>query len=202
MNHMSADSSPRLFTPRTAVLLAMIALTIGYRLVVHFVPGVLPYNATPVEAMALFGGAYFANRWLAVAIPLMAMAAADVVIAASLPAGQLALWLQAAPVIYACIALTAVAGFSLRHRVKVVNVALAAVGSATGFFLITNFAAWLVSSTYAASASGLAACYIAGLPFYQYGSLPGTLFWSTALFGGFALLSRRFTVLSAAPVQA
>lgn len=202
MNRNQTDPTSRLLTPRTLVLFAMIGFAVGYRLIAHFVPGLLPWNFTPVEAMALFGGAYFANRRLAILVPLAAMAVADVVIALSLPADQVRDWAGMAPIIYACIALTAFAGFALRGRTKPLNVVVAAIASATGFFLVTNFFVWLSSGMYAASVSGLAACYVAALPFYQYGSLPGTLLWSALLFGGFALLSRRYAVLAAAPATA
>lgn len=202
MNRSQIDPAARLLTPRTLVLLALIGFAVGYRLIVHFVPGLLPWNFTPVEAMALFGGAYFADRRLAILTPLAAMAVADVVIALSLPAAQVRDWAAMAPIIYGCIALTAFAGFALRGRARPLNVVIAASASATGFFLVTNFFVWLSSGMYAASLSGLAACYVAALPFYQYGSLPGTLLWSAMLFGGFALLSRRFTVLAATPVTA
>jgi hypothetical protein len=200
MNRSQIEPAARLLTPRTLVLLALIGFAVGYRLIVHFVPGLLPWNFTPVEAMALFGGAYFADRRLAILTPLAAMAVADLVIALSLPAAQVRDWAGMAPIIYGCIALTAFAGFALRGRTRPLNVVIAASASATGFFLVTNFFVWLSSGMYAASLSGLAACYVAALPFYQYGSLPGTGLWSAMLFGGFALLSRRYTVLAATPV--
>jgi len=175
-----------LLTPRNLVLCAMIAFAVGYRLLVHFSVGALPWNFTPVEAMALFGGAYFADRRLAVLVPLAAMALSDVVIGFD---GAMSL------VVYACIAATAFAGFGLRGRVRIFNTAFAAVASATGFYLITNFFVWLTGTMYAHSSAGLIECYVAGWPFYQYGSLPGTLLWSALLFGGFALLSRRYAGL-------
>ncbi len=202
MTPVSPLSSLGSLAPRTLVLCAMVALTAGYRLVVHFVPGLLPWNFTPVEAMALFGGAYFADRWLAVLMPLAAMVIADAVIAVAIPSSQLHSWMALAPVIYGCIAATAVGGFALRGRVKPLGVLVAAVGSATGFFVVTNFAVWATSATYAHDISGLTACYVAALPFYQYGTLPGTLLWSALLFGGFALLSRRYRALELAPMPA
>jgi len=180
-----------LLTPRNLVLCAMIAFAVGYRLLVHFSAGALPWNFTPVEAMALFGGAYFADRRLAVLVPLAAMALSDVVIGFD---GAMSL------VVYACIAATAFAGFGLRGRVRILNTAFAAVASATGFYLVTNFGVWLGGTMYAHSFAGLIECYVAGWPFYQYGSLPGTVLWSALLFGGFALLSRRWTVLRLAAV--
>lgn len=202
MPPVSPHSSHGSLAPRTLVLCAMVALTAGYRLMVHFVPGLLPWNFTPVEAMALFGGAYFADRWLAVLMPLAAMMIADAVIALAIPSSQLHSWMALAPVIYGCIAATAVGGFALRGRVKPLSVLIAAVGSATGFFVVTNFAVWATSATYAHDISGLTACYVAALPFYQYGTLPGTLLWSALLFGGFALLSRRYRALELAPMSA
>src|SRR5579875_2322248 len=163
---MPSPTPSRLFTPGNLVLSGMIAFAAGYRLLVHFAAGALPWNFTPVEAIALFGGACFASRWLAIA-----------------------------PVIYACIALTAFAGFALRGRVRVLNTLFAAAASATGFYLVTNFFVWLDGGIYPHTPGGLAACYVAALPFYQYGTLPGTVFWSALLFGGFALLGRRWTVL-------
>lgn len=179
--------TPRLITPRSLILSGMIAFAVTVRLLIHFMPGVLPYNFTPVMAIAVFGGALFRDRKLALMVPLVAMFVSDLVI------GLYAL----APVIYGCMALGVLLGSSwLRHRRGGLRVLATAAAGATGFYLITNFAVWLTSGMYAFSASGLAACYVAGLPFYQYGSLPGTLLWSGVLFGGFALLSKRFDALS------
>lgn len=197
MSQQLPTGSPQsnVFSPGTLVLCGMIAFTVIYRLGVHFAAGGMPWNFTPVEAMALFGGAYFANRKLAIAIPLIAMACADALIALSLPHAQITEWLAIMPVIYACIALTAFAGFALRGRVRFWNTLVAAVASATGFFLVTNFFTWLTTGMYPHSLAGLGACFVAGWPFYEHGSLPGTLMWTVLLFGGFALLGRRWTML-------
>jgi hypothetical protein len=195
MSQPARSSQSHLVSPGTLVLCGMVAFTVVYRLLVHFAAGELPWNFTPVEAMALFGGAFFANRKLAIAVPLIAMASADALIALALPSAQVGEWLLVAPVVYGCVALTAVAGFALRGRVRVWNTAVAAVGSATGFYLVTNFFTWATTAMYPHTLAGLGACYVAGWPFYQYGTLPGTLMWSAILFGGFALLGRRYAVL-------
>ena len=188
---MSRSEVSALFNPRNLVLCAMIAFAVGYRLLVHFANGALPWNFTPVEALALFGGAYFVDRKLAVMVPLAAMLLADSVI------GFYG-WMML--VVYACVAATAFAGFGLRGKVRIVNAAIAAVASATGFYLATNFFVWLTGTMYPHNANGLVACYVAGWPFYQYGTLPGTVLWSALLFGGFALLGRRYAALRAATV--
>lgn len=177
---------PGMISPGTLVLCAMIAFTVAYRVLVYYAAGGIPYNFTPVEAMALFGGAYFADRRLAIVVPLLALFAADCVI------GFYG-WMM--PVVYGCVALTAFAGFALRGRVRFGNTALAAIGSATGFYLVTNFFVWLGGTMYPHTGSGLMASYVAGWPFYQNGTLPGTLMWSALLFGGFALLTRQWSAL-------
>ncbi len=181
----------RLITPRSLTLSGLIAFAVAIRLLIHFVPGVLPYNFSPVMAIAIFGGALFADRKAAFFVPLTAMFVSDLVI------GLHAL----VPVVYGCMALGVLLGSGLlRRRRGVLRVVLAAAAGATGFYLITNFFVWLTSGMYAISSAGLAACYLAGLPFYQYGSLPGTLLWSGLLFGLYALLSRRYPILASAPL--
>lgn len=196
MSQPSRPTPSTVFTPGTLVLCGMIAFTIVYRLLVHFGAGVLPWNFTPVEAMALFGGAYFADRRLGFAVPLLAMAVADVVIAVTLPSAWVHDWLGTLPFVYGCIALTAVGGFALRGKVTAPRVAIGAVSSAVLFFVVTNFATWLTARPDAGAActSTLTACYVAGIPFFR-GTLVGTAFWTAVLFGGFALLQRRWSVL-------
>lgn len=183
---MSRTDASTLLNPRNLVLCAMIAFAVIYRLAVHFAAGALPWNFTPVEAMALFGGTYFADKRLALIVPLLALLIADAVI------GFYGVMMI---VVYGCVALTAFAGFSLRGRVRALNVLIAAVASATGFYLVTNFFVWLTGTMYPHDFAGLTTCYIAGWPFYEYGSLPGTVLWSALLFGGFGLLSRRWPAL-------
>jgi hypothetical protein len=173
-------------SPGTLVLCGMVAFTVVYRLLVHYGAGALPWNFTPVEAMALFGGAYFANRKLAVAVPLVALLLADLFI------GFYG-WMML--VVYGCVALTAVAGFALRGRVRIGNTLFAAIASATGFYLVTNFFTWATTTMYPHTLGGLMTCYAAGWPFYEHGSLPGTVLWTALLFGGFALLRHRWGVL-------
>lgn len=185
-----------LLSPGTLVLSAMVAFTVIYRLLVHYAAGAMPWNFTPVEATALFGGAYFADRRLGIAIPLIAMVIADCLIAFTLPAAWIRDWLGTLPFVYLCIALTAVGGFALRGRVSAPRVLGGALASAVLFFLVTNFATWLTARPDAGAActGTLTACYVAGIPFFK-GTLYGTVLWSALLFGGFALLGRRWSVL-------
>jgi hypothetical protein len=176
------------------VLTGLIVIAALTRLLPH------PPNFSPVEAVALFGGAYFAARAAALLVPLLAMLLSD--FALGLVNGGIYLdyftsagfWLQ-----YACIALLVVMGFGLRGRVsggRVLGWSLA--GSAV-FFAVTNFGAWLGSPMYPQTAGGLGAAYVAGIPFLQWTVL-GTLFYAALLFGGFALLRQRLPMLRAQTV--
>ena len=180
MQHAAQDSK---LSPRTWVLIAMIAFAVGVRLLIHFVPGALPYNFTPVEAIALFGGAYFADRRLAFVVPLGAMLIADAIIGLH--------WMI--PVTYGCIAASVLLGFGLRDKVSVLRVAGFSVAGSILFFAVVSFAEWLIGDTDYCR-TGIVSCYVAAIPFLKNWLL-GTLVWSAALFGGFELMRHRWSVL-------
>ena len=196
MQHIPQSS---LFTPRTAVLAGMIAFAVAVRLLIYFVPGVLPYHFTPVEAIALFGGAYFSDRRFAFVVPLAAMALADLTIALSLSDEMLGYWYRSVASVYLCIALTVFGGFGLRDRIGITRVAAYSFASAVLFFIVTNFGVWLFAAGSAGDAcmQGLLPCYVAAIPFFG-GTLAGTLVWSAILFGGFELMKLRWTSLAGA----
>jgi hypothetical protein len=176
-----------------AVLAVMILLAALSRLLPH------PPNFSPIEAVALFGGAYYANRAWALAVPLIAMAISDVALGVVNGGIYMDYFLNAHFVsIYACIVLCTLLGFGLRGRVNGPLVLGSSLAGSVLFFLLTNFATWLGADPHLSSAcaSGLGACYVAGLPFFQW-TLLGTLFYSAILFGGFALLRLRIPQLRA-----
>jgi hypothetical protein len=177
-----------ILSPRTGVLIAMIAFAVGVRLVIYFVPGVFPNNFTPVEAIALFGGAYFSDRRLAFLVPLAAMFLADLVIGLH----------PLIPVIYTCIAASVLLGFGLRDKVSVLRVAGYGIAGSLLFFAIVSFAEWLIGDTEYCRA-GIVSCYVAAIPFLK-GWLAGTLVWSTILFGGFEVMRKRWLVLDLSAV--
>src|SRR5687768_11567491 len=73
------------FAPGPLILGAMILAAALTRVMPH------PWNFSPVEAIALFGGAYFASRSLAIVVPLVAMLASDLMLAA-INGGLYATW--------------------------------------------------------------------------------------------------------------
>jgi hypothetical protein len=169
----------------------MIVLAALSRLLPH------PPNFSPVEAIALFGGAYFAKRHAAVWVPLVAMFLSDLALGL-VNGGIYAEYFLSAGflLIYLCIALSAVLGFGLRGRVNAPRVLGYSLLGSVLFFLVTNFGAWLGSSMYPQTGAGLMQAYVAGIPFFQ-NTVLGTLCYSALMFGSFAWLRRRSPTLVA-----
>ncbi len=179
-----------LFSTGPMALMLMILAVALTRLIPH------PPNFSPVEAMALFGGAYFAKRSWAIALPLIALFISDLALSLMMGGVYFEYFVSAGfLMIYATIAILSVLGFGLRGKVSATRVASFSVISSIIFFLVTNFGVWLGSAMYPQTTSGLISAYIAGLPFLQNGLL-GTLFYSALLFGSFELLKQRIPALN------
>jgi hypothetical protein len=163
--------------------------------VVRFLPH--PPNFTPIAAIALFGGAYFDRRAWALAVPLAALFFGDIVYELLFGWG----FHDQMPVVYATFVVIVGFGFLLRGKQRLWPVAGAGVAAALLFYLTTNFAVWASGSLYPRTAGGLAACYVAALPFFG-SMLVGNLFYSALLFGAFTLAERRFSVLSLSRIAA
>lgn len=136
-------------------------------------------NVSPVAAMALFGGAYFADKKMAFIVPFVALFLSDLILGLH----------NTMVFVYAGFALTVAIGFLLKNRVNVTNTAFAAVASSVLFFLLTNLGVWMTSGLYAKSAAGLMQAYAAGIPFFQ-NSLLGNLVFSAVIFAGYAFLQK------------
>jgi hypothetical protein len=161
---------------RYFVLTAIIAALAAARLLPH------PANCSAVGAIALFGGAMFSRWRSAIAIPLAAMVLSD-----------LALGLHATmPAVYSCFAINVWLGRWLQTRRRFVPIALATVAGSVQFFVITNFACWILS--YPHTLEGFGACYAAAIPFFRH-TLAGDAVFSALLFGGFALMEAAVPVL-------
>jgi len=191
---MNRPAASTLFAAGPLLLAGLIVLAALTRVLPH------PPNFSPVEAIALFGGAYFASRQWALVVPLVVMFLSD--LALGLVHGGIyfdyftsaGFWL-----VYACIALSTVLGFGLRGKVSGGRVLGYSLAGSVLFFIVTNFGAWLGAPMYPQTMVGLGAAYVAGIPFFQWTVL-GTLFYSALLFGGFALLRHKLPALRAQTV--
>ncbi|VAW50718.1 hypothetical protein MNBD_GAMMA05-2646 [hydrothermal vent metagenome] len=143
-------------------------------------------NVSPVAAMALFGGAYFADKRMAFIIPFVALFVSDLIIGLH----------NSMIFVYAGFGLTVMVGFWLKNRMTITTTAFAVLASSVLFFLLTNFGAWMTSGIYLKSTEGLMQAYVAGIPFFQ-NSLLGNGVYAVVIFGGYYLLQRNFSVLNA-----
>ena len=139
-------------------------------------------NFTPVGGLSLFAGGRL-RSWQAYLVPLALMAATDPLVGG---------YSFATPFIYASLLINVWIGSRwLRGAANPLRIGAAAGVGSLQFFLITNFGVWLrFPTTYPHTLSGLAGCYVAGIPFYGR-TLAGDLVYSAALFGLYAWLSRR-----------
>ena len=171
-------------TTRLAVLLSAIAAAAALRLIPH------PPNFSPIDAMALFSGAYLARRWVAFVAPLAALLLSDVVLG----------FYHGMTTVYATVALIVMIGWWVSSRRSAVRIGAAAVASSVLFFVITNFGMWLFSGFYPVTYAGLVACYTAAIPFFQ-NTIAGDLFYTVLLFGGFRIAETMLPGLRAAEAQ-
>ena len=154
----------------TILILAAIAL--------RFLPQ--PPNFTPVAALALFSGVFFRDRFWALVMPLFVLVITDLFLG----------WHNTILFVYGSFALIVLIGQAIKSHVSVGLVAGGGITGAMLFFIITNFGVWLTGSMYPKTWEGLAAAYIAAIPFLHY-MIISTLFYSAVFFGVF-LLAERF----------
>ncbi|ADV62982.1 hypothetical protein Isop_2406 [Isosphaera pallida ATCC 43644] len=164
--------SPRRLV-RLAVLVSFIAVAVLARLIPH------PPNVTPIGAIALFGGATFADRRLALTLPLASLLISDLFLGFHI----------LIPVVYGSFAVNVLLGRWLRSRRSIVNTGIATLAGSIQFFVVTNFACWVL--WYPLTWEGLTTCYVAAIPFFQ-NTLWGDAVFVTVLFGGLALVEWRF----------
>ena len=163
----------KIFDFRFILLTILIFLAVASRLLPH------PPNFSPVMAIALFGGAYFADKKFSFVVPIIAMIFSDAIIGfhATLPA------------VYLSIILGIFIGFSLRKKVTFNRVVLSSLASSVLFYLFTNFAHWLIMGMYDMSFAGLIKCYGMALPFFRM-TVAGDLIYCGVLFGVYHLAEK------------
>ena len=167
---------------RLLALLTAIFAAAAMRLLPH------PPNFSPIAAVALFSGAYLSKRAIAFVAPIAALLLSDLVLG----------FYPELIFVYLSVAATVLIGWAISKRKSAGTVAAAAIASSVLFYLVTNFGVWLVTDYYPKSIEGLAACYVAAIPFFQ-NTIAGDLLFSALLFGGFALAERAIPKLREAP---
>jgi len=141
-------------------------------------------NVTPLGGSCLFAGSRISGL-LAYLLPLVVMVATDPFVGG---------YTSASPVIYACFLINVWLGRRLLQRVSPIRLGATAFLCSLQFFVLTNFAMWLLSATrgggmYPGTLAGLLSCFAAALPFWGR-TLAGDLLFSAAIFGMYELLAR------------
>jgi len=154
-----------------------ISILILAAVLLRFLPH--PPNFTPLAALALFSGAIFRDRFLALAMPLCVMLVSDLFLG----------WHGTILFVYGSFALIVLIGRTFQSRVKISYIAGGGIFGAMLFFIITNFGVWLTSTMYPLTWQGLVAAYVAAIPFL-HNMILGTLFYSAVFFGVFYLAER------------
>lgn len=129
----------------------------------------LGWNAVPLMAIALYAGARLPRKW-AMLVPLATLLASDIVLDWGTKRG---LFDYDRLAVYACLVLVPLAGPWLnRHRGILAKMGLV-VSASVVFFLVTNFAVWLMPATaltpklYPMTLAGLVDCFVKAIPFYR-----------------------------------
>jgi hypothetical protein len=163
----------QLFWMKTGIAAMLVLLAAVLRILPH------PWNFTPIGAMALFSGSVFRDKWQKFLFPLIALFAGDVVVGLH----------KLMFVVYLSFMVSVVLGIWIGESRKPLRIAGATLFGAIQFFLITNLAVWTTFTTYPKTSAGLAACYVAAVPFF-WNTLAGDVLYTALLFGGYALAER------------
>ena len=130
-------------------------------------------------ALGLYAGAKSTKLRTGVLVTLLALLLSDAVMGF-----YRGMWY-----VYAASLVPVLLGRFIRRQDGVSAIVPAALLSSLSFFAITNFMVWATGPMYPHTASGLSACFVAGLPFYR-NQILGDVFYTVTLFGGHAVFSR------------
>lgn len=182
-------SSQQKINTRNAVLILMIVFAVAMRLVSYKFQFLS--NFTPVGAVALFGGAYFNDKWKAYLVPLLTLFLSDIAIN-YLYTGKFVLWYSSSIYMYLCFALMVLIGTMIK-KVNALNVFLASVASVLVHWLIMDLP-WLYGTLYPHTLGGYMQSLVAAIPF-EKNMILGDAVYGAILFGGFELAKSKYTFL-------
>ena len=148
-----------------AIVLSVITLGVVTRFIPH------PPNFTALGAIALFGGAYFTSKRLAVILPLLVLLISDIAFQVFIPEMG---FHRTMPFVYLPFVIITLLGFYLRENKGWLKVGAFSLLSSVIFFGISNFGSWLFY--YPLNFQGLSNCYILALPFFHYNLFGDMLF--------------------------
>ena len=136
-------------------------------------------NFTATIALVMFTGYLIQNRFLSVLVILVSQVVSD-----------LYLGIYSSMIfVYAAYISIALLSPIIMKKMNTKSVVLSSVISPSIFFIISNFGVWLIGSTYTFNLSGLIACYVAGIPFFDE-SLTSTVLFALTIFSIMKLITK------------
>ncbi|PAW94212.1 hypothetical protein CKK33_12230 [Mucilaginibacter sp. MD40] len=174
---------------RNIVLVTMVLAAIAMRLVNTQFPALS--NFTPVGAVALFGGAYFTDKWKAYVVPLLALFISDMIIN-YMYAGKFTFY-NSSLFMYACFMLMVWVG-TLIKKVTALNVIAASIVSVMIHWLVMDLPfVYGMPNTWANYGTLL----VRAIYPFETNMLIGDAIYGAILFGGFELAKSKYTILRA-----
>lgn len=175
---------------RTIVLiLMMLVISVG-RLISYEFPYQLS-NFTPLGAIALFGGAYFADKWKAYLVVLATLFLSDIFIN-YLYTSKLILLYSGAIWVYLPFLIMVFIGTFIK-KINVVNIGVASLASVCVHWLISDLP-WFYGTRYAHTLAGYGQSLVAAIPF-ERNMVLGDIVFCAILFGGFELAKSKYSIL-------
>ncbi|HET7818102.1 MAG TPA: DUF6580 family putative transport protein [Bacteroidia bacterium] len=181
-----------LINPRTNIL-AIIILSAGiWRLCITSSHSSLT-NFTPIGAMALFGGCYFADKWKAFVLPLLTLWLSDLLLSYFVYFHEWKWFYSGFYITYGAFMLIVLMGRFIK-KVNVRNILVASILAALTHWLITDFGVWMDGRLYPKNMEGLITCYVAALPYVE-NMMIGNLVFGAIMFGSFELAQKKYPQL-------
>ena len=179
---------------RTLVLLLFMVLIIGLRVVAPLSPDFkLIANFSGIGAVALFGGAYFKDRFSAFLFPVLVLFLSDLGLVLTM--GKDYGFYQGWYYTYIAFVLMVVVGKLMLAKVNVQNVISAGIAAVFIHWIVSDFGVWFGSTFYPQTFAGFWACLVAAIPF-ELKFLYGTLGYSALMFGVFEALKVKYPTLN------
>lgn len=170
----------------TIIATLLILAAIIYRVLPH------PPNFAPITGVALFGGAVFSRKWLALLIPFVALYMGDLIINNTIARSFFAdvqgfVWFSPYMIFnFLAFGLIVFVGYVGIKKLSFARVIGGALGASLLFFIITNFGSWLTSGFYPRTLTGLIECFVAAIPFFQ-STLLGDMVFTFIMFGSYMI---------------
>jgi len=169
------------------------------RLISFYFP--LLSNFTPMGAVAIFSGTYFADKWKAGLVSVVTLFATNIFInylytSKIMWFSTSSLWLYASLIIMIMIG-------GLIKKVNVTNILLASLAGVAVHWLLTDIEPWLYSSYYDKGLLGYGESLLMAIPFERNMLLADAVF-GAVLFGGYEWMKSKAmnkTVVTVTPVQ-